>query len=166
MLSFARVVHWKEIQKTADWGVLLLFGGGLCLSNVLKQTGTSVFLANALSDMVSHMGIFVVILVVATFVVFLTEFASNTASAALLIPVFVHRGRSVWHVASALVGIDCGCGLLRLYAPSGNPAECYCICLRPYQAERDDARWALSQYCVYWTAHRDCDAVLAVSHCL
>lgn len=43
MLSFARVVHWKEIQKTADWGVLLLFGGGLCLSNVLKQTGTSVF---------------------------------------------------------------------------------------------------------------------------
>lgn len=70
MLSFARVVHWKEIQKTADWGVLLLFGGGLCLSNVLKQTGTSVFLANALSDMVSHMGIFVVILVVATFVVF------------------------------------------------------------------------------------------------
>ncbi len=88
MLSFARVVHWKEIQKTADWGVLLLFGGGLCLSNVLKQTGTSVFLANALSDMVSHMGIFVVILVVATFVVFLTEFASNTASAALLIPVF------------------------------------------------------------------------------
>ncbi|WP_159217200.1 SLC13 family permease, partial [Klebsiella pneumoniae] len=65
-----------------------LFGGGLCLSNVLKQTGTSVFLANALSDMVSHMGIFVVILVVATFVVFLTEFASNTASAALLIPVF------------------------------------------------------------------------------
>lgn len=78
----------EEIQKTADWGVLLLFGGGLCLSNVLKQTGTSVFLANALSDMVSHMGIFVVILVVATFVVFLTEFASNTASAALLIPVF------------------------------------------------------------------------------
>lgn len=61
-----------------------------------------------------------VILVVATFVVFLTEFASNTASAALLI-LFCHRGRSVWHVASALVGIDCGCGLLRLYAPSGNP---------------------------------------------
>ncbi|MGL5430937.1 MAG: SLC13 family permease [Vibrio sp.] len=88
MVSFARVVHWKEIQKTADWGVLLLFGGGLCLSNVLKQTGTSVFLANELSEMVSDMGILMVILAVAAFVVFLTEFASNTASAALLIPVF------------------------------------------------------------------------------
>ncbi len=25
MVSFARVVHWKDIEKTADWGVLLLF---------------------------------------------------------------------------------------------------------------------------------------------
>lgn len=26
-VNFARVVHWKDIEKTADWGVLLLFGG-------------------------------------------------------------------------------------------------------------------------------------------
>ncbi|ECM9762015.1 Anion transporter, partial [Salmonella enterica subsp. enterica serovar Typhimurium] len=82
------VVHWKDIEKTADWGVLLLFGGGICLSNVLKETGTSLFLANQISGMVAHMGIFIIILVIAAFVVFLTEFASNTASAALLIPVF------------------------------------------------------------------------------
>ena len=88
LVSFARVVHWKEIEKTADWGVLILFGGGICLSNVLKQTGTSVFLANELSGMISHMGIFFIVLIISVFVVFLTEFASNTASAALLIPVF------------------------------------------------------------------------------
>ncbi|EKO3402250.1 DASS family sodium-coupled anion symporter [Vibrio fluvialis] len=88
MVSFARVVHWKDIEKTADWGVLLLFGGGICLSNVLKQTGTSVFLANELSAMISDLGLLFIVLVIAAFVVFLTEFASNTASAALLIPVF------------------------------------------------------------------------------
>ncbi|PXW47874.1 sodium:sulfate symporter-like transmembrane protein [Klebsiella oxytoca] len=88
LVNFARVVHWKDIEKTADWGVLLLFGGGICLSNVLKETGTSLFLANQISGMVAHMGIFIIVLVIATFVVFLTEFASNTASAALLIPVF------------------------------------------------------------------------------
>lgn len=87
-VSFARVVHWKDIEKTADWGVLLLFGGGICLSNVLKATGTSVFLANTLSEMIAHLGIFFIIAIIAIFVVFLTEFASNTASAALLIPVF------------------------------------------------------------------------------
>ncbi|WP_047042097.1 SLC13 family permease [Vibrio mexicanus] len=88
MVNFARVVHWKDIEKTADWGVLLLFGGGICLSNVLKATGTSVFLANMLSDLIAHFGLFFIVLVIAAFVVFLTEFASNTASAALLIPVF------------------------------------------------------------------------------
>ncbi|SUP79552.1 transporter, NadC family protein [Vibrio metschnikovii] len=41
LVCFARVVHWKDIEKTADWGVLLLFGGGICLSNILRQTGTA-----------------------------------------------------------------------------------------------------------------------------
>jgi sodium-dependent dicarboxylate transporter 2/3/5 len=88
LVSFARVVHWKDIEKTADWGVLLLFGGGICLSNVLKATGTSVFLANSLSTLISEFGVLFIIAVIAMFVVFLTEFASNTASAALLIPIF------------------------------------------------------------------------------
>ncbi|SJN55224.1 Sodium-dependent dicarboxylate transporter SdcS [Vibrio ruber DSM 16370] len=88
LVSFARVVHWKEIEKTADWGVLLLFGGGICLSNVLKQTGTSVFIAHELSSLISNLGLLWIVVIIATFVVFLTEFASNTASAALLIPVF------------------------------------------------------------------------------
>lgn len=88
MVSFARVVHWKDIEKTADWGVLILFGGGICLSNVLKATGTSVFLANSLSHLISEFGILFIIAIIAMFVVFLTEFASNTASAALLIPIF------------------------------------------------------------------------------
>ncbi|MDW6094466.1 SLC13 family permease [Vibrio rhizosphaerae] len=88
LVSFARVVHWKDIEKTADWGVLLLFGGGICLSNVLKQTGTSVFIAHELSSLISNLGLLWIVVIIATFVVFLTEFASNTASAALLIPVF------------------------------------------------------------------------------
>ncbi|OED87298.1 SLC13 family permease [Vibrio breoganii] len=88
LVSFARVVHWKDIEKTADWGVLILFGGGICLSNVLKATGTSVFLANSLSSLISDFGILFIIAIIALFVVFLTEFASNTASAALLIPIF------------------------------------------------------------------------------
>jgi sodium-dependent dicarboxylate transporter 2/3/5 len=88
LVNFARVVHWKDIEKTADWGVLLLFGGGICLSQILKATGTSVFLANQLGNFISPLGIVIILLTITGFVVFLTEFASNTASAALLIPVF------------------------------------------------------------------------------
>ncbi|MDB1123948.1 SLC13 family permease [Vibrio algarum] len=89
LLGITRVVEWKDIEKTVDWGVLLLFGGGICLSNVLKATGTSVFLAKELSEVLSQVGLFITLIAIVSFVVFLTEFASNTASAALLIPIFV-----------------------------------------------------------------------------
>ncbi len=114
-VSFARVVHWKDIEKTADWGVLLLFGGGICLSNVLKATGTSVFLANELSNMISHLGIFFIIAVIAVFVVFLTEFASNTASAALLIPVFATVAEAFGMspvVLSVLIAVSASCAFM------------------------------------------------------
>lgn len=114
-VNFARVVHWKDIEETADWGVLLLFGGGICLSNVLKATGTSVFLANGLSEMISHLGIFFIIAVIAVFVVFLTEFASNTASAALLIPVFASVAEVFGMspvVLSVLIAVAASCAFM------------------------------------------------------
>ncbi len=115
MVSFARVVHWKDIEKTADWGVLLLFGGGICLSNILKQTGTSVFLANELSELISHFGLFFIVFVIAIFVVFLTEFASNTASAALLVPVFASVAE-VFGISpvllSVLIAVSASCAFM------------------------------------------------------
>ncbi|WP_159650987.1 SLC13 family permease [Vibrio atypicus] len=114
-VNFARVVHWKDIEKTADWGVLLLFGGGICLSNVLKATGTSVFLANGLSEMIAHLGIFFIIAVIAVFVVFLTEFASNTASAALLIPIFASVAEAFGMspvILSVLIAVAASCAFM------------------------------------------------------
>ncbi|WP_028863835.1 SLC13 family permease [Psychromonas aquimarina] len=115
LVSFARVVHWKDIEKTTDWGVLLLFGGGICLSNILKVTGTSIFLAESLSVILSHVGILLTILAVVAFVVFLTEFASNTASAALLIPVFASVAEVLGVspiVLSVVIGISASCAFM------------------------------------------------------
>lgn len=114
-VNFARVVHWKDIEKTADWGVLLLFGGGICLSNVLKATGASVFLANGLSELIAHLGIFFIVAVIAVFVVFLTEFASNTASAALLIPVFASVAEAFGMspvILSVLIAVAASCAFM------------------------------------------------------
>ncbi|WP_260262055.1 SLC13 family permease [Vibrio intestinalis] len=114
-VNFARVVHWKDIEKTADWGVLLLFGGGICLSNVLKATGTSVFLANGLTELIAHLGFFFIVAVIAIFVVFLTEFASNTASAALLIPVFASVAEAFGMspvILSVLIAVAASCAFM------------------------------------------------------
>lgn len=115
LLGATRVVKWKDVEKTADWGVLLLFGGGICLSNILKATGTSVFLANILSDMLTGSGMFFTILGVVAFVVFLTEFASNTASAALLVPVFATIAEALGVspvVLSALIAVSASCAFM------------------------------------------------------
>ncbi|OAN18071.1 Anion transporter [Photobacterium jeanii] len=115
LLGASRVVAWKDIEKSTDWGVLLLFGGGICLSNVLKATGTSVFLAHSLGGFLEQAGLFFTILVVAAFVVFLTEFASNTASAALLVPVFATVAEALGVspvVLSALIAVAASCAFM------------------------------------------------------
>ncbi|WP_158161381.1 SLC13 family permease [Grimontia hollisae] len=115
LLGITRVVKWKDIEKTTDWGVLLLFGGGLTLSNVLKATGTSVFLAESLSGFLSSTGAFFTLIAIVTFVVFLTEFASNTASAALLVPVFATVAEALGIspvVLSALIAVAASCAFM------------------------------------------------------
>ncbi|MEZ9527156.1 SLC13 family permease, partial [Enterovibrio norvegicus] len=115
LLGATRVVKWKDVEKSTDWGVLLLFGGGLCLSNVLKATGTSIFLAESLSGFLSSAGVFFTLLTVVAFVVFLTEFASNTASAALLVPVFATVAEALGVspvILSALIAIAASCAFM------------------------------------------------------
>ncbi|WP_370216669.1 DASS family sodium-coupled anion symporter [Thalassolituus sp.] len=114
-LGLTRVVTWKQIEKTTDWSVLMLFGGGICLSAVLKATGTSVFLADHIGSFLQGAPMILVILAVVTFVVFLTEFASNTASAALLVPVFAAIAESLGIPAvilSALIAVAASCAFM------------------------------------------------------
>lgn len=87
-IAISRVASWDDINQNTDWGVLMLFGGGLTLSAILKQTGANAFLAEHLSNGLATMPIFIILLCLAAFVVFLTELVSNTATAALLVPLF------------------------------------------------------------------------------
>ncbi|MBW3696806.1 DASS family sodium-coupled anion symporter [Vibrio sp. T187] len=115
LLGASRAVQWKDVEKTTDWGVLILFGGGICLSNVLKTTGTSVFLAHSLSGFLEQAGVLLTILAVVAFVVFLTEFASNTASAALLVPVFATIAEALGMspvILSALIAVAASCAFM------------------------------------------------------
>lgn len=82
------VVKWKEIDKGTDWGVLLLFGGGITLSTILGATGTSLYMARVFSGWVDSWPVPMIICAVIFFTIFLTELTSNTALAALMVPIF------------------------------------------------------------------------------
>lgn len=82
-----KLITWKELEDKIGWGILLLFGGGLCLSVVLGETGTSLWLATALINSISTP--WIIIFACIALMVFLTELSSNTGSAAILIPVMI-----------------------------------------------------------------------------
>ncbi len=80
---------WKRFERTTNWGVLILFGGGLCLSALLSETGTSEMIAKSiLSNFGSGQGLLLLFISI-LFMVFLTEISSNTGSAAIMVPIIV-----------------------------------------------------------------------------
>lgn len=82
-------VDWPQIERRTPWHVLLLFGGGLALSEAMSASGASRFLAMQLIAAVAGAPAWLVLLGLVAFVVFLTEFVSNTACAALLVPIVI-----------------------------------------------------------------------------
>ena len=109
------IVRWREVARNTDWGVLMLFGGGIALSNLLKNSGASEALGQQLASafVVAHP--FIIILVVAAFIIFLTEFTSNTASAALLVPIFASIATQMGmpkEVLVLVIGIGASCAFM------------------------------------------------------
>lgn len=82
------VARWDDVVLQTDWGVLLLFGGGLALGEALGASGASLVLGEQLASALAGTSAVWIFLAICVFMVLLSEFASNTAAAALLIPVF------------------------------------------------------------------------------
>ena len=109
------IASWKQIQENTEWGVLMLFGGGLTLSAVLKDSGASNILANGIVFLVEGQHFYLIGLLVATFIIFLTEVTSNTAAAALLVPIFISIAQSLGmpEVGLALIiGLGASCAFM------------------------------------------------------
>lgn len=78
-------LEWADTDKV-PWGVLLLFGGGLSLAQAIESSGLDRYLG-LLSQGFGGLPVLFMLLAVALLVIVLSEFASNTAVAATMIPV-------------------------------------------------------------------------------
>ncbi|MEZ4600309.1 MAG: DASS family sodium-coupled anion symporter [Syntrophotaleaceae bacterium] len=80
------VMDWQWAARL-PWGVLLLFGGGLSLAAAFEATGLSAWIGEQVF-LLREAPIPVLIVAVTTLIIFLTELTSNTATAAMAMPVF------------------------------------------------------------------------------
>ena len=80
-----RLLDW-DTARTLPWGVLLLFGGGLSLAAAVQATGLAEWIGTQLA-LAQALPALVIVGLVVTVIVFLTEMTSNTATAAAFLPV-------------------------------------------------------------------------------
>ncbi len=80
-----RIIAWEDAVKI-PWGIILLFGGGMALAASFETTGLAAWLG-AQMTLLKGLPLFVLLLVVITIVNFFTEFTSNLATTAMLLPI-------------------------------------------------------------------------------
>ncbi len=115
LLFVFKLVNWKEIEDGTDWGTLILFGGGITLSHFLKITGASKFIANVFVNTVSGLSSFFLVLSVTLFMIFMTELMSNTATAAIFVPILISAAKGLGLPAEELAipaGIAASCAFM------------------------------------------------------
>jgi len=78
-------LNWDGVVKL-PWGVLILFGGGLSLAAAVNSSGLGAAICQLVVD-ASFGSVLLLVIISTVLVIFLTELASNTAAAALTLPI-------------------------------------------------------------------------------
>lgn len=76
---------WHEANR-APWGVIMMFGGGLALAGAINRSGLAPWLGEALLPL-GNVPLILVAMALVAMVILVTEFASNVATAAGMMPV-------------------------------------------------------------------------------
>ncbi|MEQ9438102.1 MAG: DASS family sodium-coupled anion symporter [Cyclobacteriaceae bacterium] len=87
------LLDWKSTERL-PWGILLLFGGGLCLAKGMETTGVVQLVGERLAGE-GTISIPVLILALTGFSLFITEIMSNVALTVIFIPVVLGIANSL-----------------------------------------------------------------------
>lgn len=83
--KMTNLLEWKDTKNMA-WGILLLFGGGLALAKGLENAGVMKMIGDGISVYAPE-NRFLLILLVATVSIFLSEVMSNIAQVIVMAPI-------------------------------------------------------------------------------
>jgi len=80
-----KLVSWKDVEEYVNWGIILMYGGAICLGYAVTTSGAALWAGNLIAGSwvtspVALIAIFALLSIV------LTEGVSNTAIVAILLP--------------------------------------------------------------------------------
>lgn len=117
-----RVLTWRRAAGI-DWGVILLFGGGIALGKQLVATGLAQVMAEGFIELTGIESMWVLTFVACAFTIFFTEICSNTATATMLVPLVMATATAlgVSPIPPALgVGVAASCAFMLPIATGPN----------------------------------------------
>ena len=128
ILLFILPVSWKNQEFTMNWqwavripwGILLLFGGGLCLSAAFTSSGLAESIVGFFG-VLQGIPIVLLVLIVAFIISLLTEITSNTAISSLMIPVLAITAVSLAMNPIILMVTAAVCSSLAFMLPVATP---------------------------------------------
>lgn len=81
------ILDWSD-GRAVEWGTVMLFGGGLALGQMLNSSGAAAALGEQIAA-IAGSSIFLLAVLGAIFALVFSEFASNTAAAAVVLPLLL-----------------------------------------------------------------------------
>ncbi|EGV97668.1 Solute carrier family 13 member 3 [Cricetulus griseus] len=80
------LLSWKKAQETVPWNIILLLGGGFAMAKGCEESGLSAWIGGQLHPLERVPPVLAVLLITVV-IAFFTEFASNTATIIIFLPV-------------------------------------------------------------------------------
>uniref|UniRef100_A0A3P9APR0 Solute carrier family 13 member 3 n=1 Tax=Esox lucius TaxID=8010 RepID=A0A3P9APR0_ESOLU len=84
--SYVPLLSWRKAQECVPWNIILLLGGGFAMAKGCEESGLAAWLGSYLQP-IAQVPPAVAVMFITAFVACFTEFASNTATIIIFLPV-------------------------------------------------------------------------------
>ncbi|XP_051525216.1 Na(+)/dicarboxylate cotransporter 3-like [Myxocyprinus asiaticus] len=83
---YVPLLSWRKAQECVPWNIILLLGGGFAMAKGCEESGLAVWIGSHLEPL-AQVPSAVAVMLITAFIACFTEFASNTATIIIFLPV-------------------------------------------------------------------------------
>jgi sodium-dependent dicarboxylate transporter 2/3/5 len=123
LLFFTGKITWRDVEERVPWGIILLYGGAITLGVGIQKTGAGAWIAYRMFESAGNQTYLIILgLIVLTIV--LTEFMSNVAAVAILLPIGLSIATEIPGVspllAAMIIALSGGLAFMLVISTPGN----------------------------------------------